>query len=83
MKEHPDYKYRPRRKPKAMVQKKEKEGSVGRTVETVGNKLSSTFLPPYPLYPDIGRDVWSAAVAAWSCGCGPAADPWPQPRHVI
>lgn len=48
MKEHPDYKYRPRRKPKSMVQKKDS------TVPKYGgfsslDGLSRTLMPPPPL----------------------------------
>lgn len=65
MKEHPDYKYRPRRKPKPLVQKKESVKFSTYPVEAgrsllapppplleTGSELKLPLLPPfhYPLY---------------------------------
>ncbi|XP_054282248.1 transcription factor SOX-14-like [Macrosteles quadrilineatus] len=50
MKEHPDYKYRPRRKPKSLVQKKEVSKYNGFTLDP-GQLPRSLLPPPPPLLP--------------------------------
>lgn len=52
MKEHPDYKYRPRRKPKSLVQKKEMVKYNGFSLDP--SQLSRSLLPPPP--PLLGSD---------------------------